>query len=189
MSGAPFALTVTPQGTRLPAGQLHATEHVTVRNSGTAPLTIRTSTITVSQAGKGCSPGQSNGWLSASPEVLSLQAGQSKTVTVTVNAPQTATGSTDLAAVFTSDGSAAGSGSHVTTDGAVGSQFLVTATGAAASAPACGHPVAVPPSSVGGLNTGLLVLLGVVVAATVAAMVGAVRNWRRRHRRTASHAA
>jgi hypothetical protein len=173
---APLALTVSPLKTVLPAGQLHATEHVMVRDSGSAPITIRTSALTVSQAAHGCGISDGNGWLTASPAVLHLTPGEARQVTVTVSAPQTATGTTDLAALITATGTAR-DGSTVS--GAVGSQFVVTATGSARP-PVCSPPVAAATTGSGGIPTaGLLVILAVLVVATGAAMAAFVRGFRR----------
>jgi hypothetical protein len=180
MSRSPLSLTVSPLRTVLPTGKLHATEHVTVRDSGSSPLTIRTGSLTVSQTAHGCGVSDLDGWLTASPSVLHLKPGEARQITVTVSAPQTATGTTDLAALITATGTAS-NGSTIS--GAVGSQVVITATGTT-QAPVCGHQVKALPAAggSGGIPASGLVLLAVVVAVTATFITLFVRGLRRNRR-------
>jgi hypothetical protein len=179
MSQQPLSVTVSPLKTVLPKGQLHATEHVTVRNSGSGPITIHTASLTVGQAARGCGVGRSNGWLSAIPAAFHLKPGQEQTVTVTIDAPHTATGTVDTVALITASGKSPHGADTV--GGAIGSQFIVTATGTT-HAPVCGHPVALPNTTGGSPPVGLLAALVGAVLITGACMVAFGRSWRRRRR-------
>lgn len=197
-SPTPLALRVSPVKTELPAGWLHATEHVTLTNAGTQPITVTTAPITVHQAAQGCGVGGSNGWLSISDRTLQLAPGQSRTVTVTIDAPHTAIGSTDLAAVFTAHGTESVNGSNVAVEGAVGSQFIITAKGSQVHAPICvtthlAHRAAALPHPGGSSPVDGLAGIAVIVAITGAATAVGIRTWRKRRRsprrRRAAHAA
>jgi hypothetical protein len=180
MSQQPLSITFTPDKTTLAKGQLHAVEHIQVINSGTKPLTVTDHPATVSQSasGHGCGLVKPVGWMKLNTSSFQLAPGHEKTVTVTVNAPHTATGTTDLAALFTA--SVHGKGNfHI--NGSFADQIVVTATGTT-HAPVCGHPVALPHSTGGSPPAILLVFLALAVVLTGASMLALRRTWRRRHR-------
>lgn len=195
-SPTPLSISVTPVKTVLPAGQLRATEHVTITDAGRQPLTVTAIPATVTQAAHGCGVGGASGhWMTLSTHSFRLSPGQAKTVTVKVRVPRSATGTHDLTAVFTAHAREAdANGGNVTVTGAVGSQFVVTATGRT-HAPVCAAPHHRPPlaasAHAGGTSpAGGLILLAVLVAAAGAAVAGVTRRRRRRssRRRSAAHA-
>jgi hypothetical protein len=187
---------VTPVKTVLPAGQLRATEVITITDSGKQPMTVTATPATVSQAASGCGVGRSSGWMTLSERTIHLAPGQQKAVKAVIRVPKSATGTHDLTAVLTAHAvEADGHGGNVTVTGAVGTQFVVTATGVT-HAPSCAppkhyhHPVAASAGAGGSSPGGLLILLAVAVAVTGAATAGFIRELRRRRatRRRAAHA-
>lgn len=182
MPPTPLSITVSPVKVDLPAGQLHATEHVTLTDNGTQPITVSAVPVTVHQAAHGCGVGGTTTWLRVTPQAVYLAPGQVKTVAVRISAPRTAHGTTDLTAVFTAHGQAA-SGSNVAVEGAVGSQFIVTATGRT-HAPVCVHAqphLAASTTGASGTGTaGTLALIAVLVVAVIGCLIGFRRELRKR---------
>jgi hypothetical protein len=148
---------------------LHGTEHITVTNAGNAAIEVTSRSLTLRQSGHGCGISDPAGWMTMNPRAFRLAPGHSRVVSVTVNAPKTATGTTDLLAVFTATGHATGNGRL---SGSVASQVIVNATGTP-HVPVCGHQ-ALPASHASGipaaavLGGGLAVLFVIVFAAVVA---------------------
>jgi hypothetical protein len=195
MTGQPstaFRLTINPVRIALPAGAHHLHQRIEVTNSGTGPLHL---TATIMQVTKGSTchagGGPATSWAHVSPASFTLKPGQSEHARFTINAPASASGTADVAAVFTATtpGHAGTAGAKLA--GSVGSQALITLSGHKAAVASCvglTAPKATPPAAPKVSTTAGLLTFGavVLVAATLVAVgVHYLRRWRRNHKRGA----
>lgn len=164
------------------SGQRHVSVPVQVSNPGTVPETV-SGTFSALDSRGGCHAVTAPGWVSVSPHGFTLQPGQHMTAHVIVNAPASATGSYDLAAVFLASPLHRQQGLSVS--GGVASRLLLHYGGAQQTHPcvvaAAPHPHAVisHPGSAGFP----VAQLGAVLLAVFLAVAVALAWQHRRHDR------
>lgn len=162
-------MSVSPARVQLP-GRAGAA-HFMVHDLGTRPLLVKASVLTLHGVPGKCQPSGAPLWAHVWPASFTLVPGQSRTVTLTVHAPASVTGTTDVAAVFT--GSAPGPGNFRLT-GSVAGQAVLTLPGKTATSSCVRVAVAAQPTSglaadafMGAGAAALLVALAVAVWAVL----------------------
>jgi hypothetical protein len=151
----------------------HVTKTVTVTDRGSSPLAVTAGFRALERVNGQCRAAQAPKWVTASPASYKLAPGQSRHVTLTINAPAAVTGHYDILAVQSAlPANTAHAAMGDTIGGGVGVRMLIDyggpttgkpcATAAAqpraAAPPASGFPLA---GALGGLAVVLVALLAV----------------------------
>lgn len=166
---SPFSLSITPY--KVTSGARHLSTPVTVTNHGTSTVQVVASTSAIARSGGGCALARAPQWITVSPAHFTLKPGQHLTAHIIVNAPASAAGSFDLAAVFAGQPQAGAHGLAVS--GAVGERVQLAYPGKTAGRPCVAarppvaahqHASSVPYAAIGGALLAVLVIVAAVLA-------------------------
>lgn len=165
-TSSPLAMSMSPTGFNIQHTGNFA-GHVTVRDAGTSPVTVRPVAIRVGVHAANCKQGPPS-WLKVDPTAFTLKPGQSHAIPFTVDALPGQTGTGAVLAV----GSASG-GKHVTAAIGAGAQVKL-----GDGAQVCTKPVSLPAPSSGGAPLALVLGLPLVLVALLALVAVVVRRRR-----------
>ncbi len=169
---APFRLSLSPASVRLVNGKTHYNGAVKVTDSGSAPLHVQMTAITLAPVGGHChlSAG-APAWLHVKgAQAFNLNPGQSKTVPYTVTASQGQTGSGAVVATATLAKAGHGNGQI---SASAGSRVTLGTTACHVAQ----APPTLPPS--GQFSSNIILLPGIILALIV--IVAVIWRTRRRH--------
>ena len=168
-SPAPLSLSITPY--KITSAARHVDKQVTLTNNGASPVQVVASTSAITRSSGGCALAKAPQWITVSPAHFTLQPGQHKVAHVHVNAPGTAAGSYDLAAVFASTPQA---GHGLSVSGAVGERVQLAYPGSTQGRPCVAarpphlavhqaSSTGIPFAGIGGALLAVLVIIAAVL--------------------------